>query len=105
MLIESLSVGAVCLGLAYGLDKFMGTGLFKWKETPKDINLVISKEDQNRKLKNELNLGKIVNDQKLKNKKYYGGHKSKVIHKEHKLNKPHPVIVNFVNKLYKENQK
>ena len=104
MLIESLSVLAVSVGIAYGLDKFMGTGFFKWKEKQKD-NLIISKEDQDRKLKNEYNLGKIVNEQKLKNKKYYGGNKSNIIHKEYKVNKPHPVIVNFVNKLYKENQK
>ncbi|QMV29099.1 hypothetical protein AP1_0392 [Aeromonas phage AP1] len=38
MLVESLSVGVVCLGLAYGLDKFLGTGIFSWKEkTPSKL--------------------------------------------------------------------
>ncbi|UYD59343.1 hypothetical protein HPMBJEAJ_00244 [Aeromonas phage avDM6] len=105
MLIESLSVLAVSVGIAYGLDKFMGTGFFKWKETPKD-NLIISKEDQDRKLKNDHNLGEIIHKQKVKNKNYYGGgYKAKVVNHKFNVSKPHPVIINFVNKLYKENQK
>ncbi|ATI17440.1 hypothetical protein [Aeromonas phage AS-yj] len=100
MLVESLSVGVVCLGLAYGLDKFLGTGIFSWKEkTPS--KLMRSNADQDSVMRNQHHQKGMI----AKNVfgKFYGGkHKARVSYTEKEICVPHPVIVNFINNLYKE---
>lgn len=104
MLIESLSVLGIGLGLAYGLDKFMGTGIFSWKEKVPS-SLMRSDEDALSIKKNIVNRNDMVNKMYAAGTYYGGKHKSKTRHVETKIHNPHPVIVNYMNNLYKKSKK
>lgn len=86
--------------MTYYVDKFMGLGMFKRKDP--NTGLLITKEDRDNKLTNDYNRIYISapTNRKVKGMKYVK--KPRILTEVKNLNTPHPIVTNFVNKLYND---
>lgn len=86
--------------MAYYVDKFMGLGMFKRRDP--NTGLLITKEDRDNKLTNDYNRIYISTptNRKVKGMKYVK--KPRILTEVKNLNTPHPIVTNFVNKLYND---
>lgn len=103
-LLWNLFIVVLFVIMAYYVDKFMGLGMFKRKDP--NNGLVMTKEDRDRKLSNDYYRISISAPTNRKVKGVMYVKKPRILTEVKNLNTPHPVVTNFVNKLYKErNQK
>ena len=102
-LLWNLFIVVLFVIMAYYVDKFMGLGMFKRKDP--NNGLVMTKEDRDRKLSNDYyRITNTIPTRKLNGVRYVKN--PRVFTEVKTLSTPHPVVANFVNKLYKErNQK